>query len=84
MAIDTDTLANSYISLGLVFRGGLTWDNLDIRSGVHRHHLGVDTDAISPERIQTVWDLYQRQSRVAIRVEILLDGVGAMVNVEIT
>ena len=53
-----------------------TWHGLDVVGRVHGHHFGVYPDAIPIVGIEIFWQLHQRQGRLTIRIEILLEGVG--------
>src|SRR5262245_32701137 len=62
---------------------GPTWNDLDIGGRVHRHHLGVDADAVSPEWVEAFRNLHQRHGRMAFWVKVVLDGLGARVDIEV-
>ena len=51
--------------------GGPTWNNLDVGSWVHGHHLGINTDAIAAVWVETIGYLNQRQRGVAFWIEII-------------
>lgn len=59
-----------------------TGHRLDVVRRMHRHHLGVDPNAIFPVRIQTVWDLDQGQRGRGFRVKVVPDRVRPPVHIQ--
>lgn len=59
-----------------------TGHRLDVVRRMHRHHLGVDPNAIFPVRIQAVRDLDQGQRRRGFRVKVVPDRVRPPVYVQ--
>lgn len=59
-----------------------TRHRLDIVRRMHRHHLGIYSNAIPPVRVETVGNLNQRQWWRRVRVEVTPNGVRSPVHVE--
>jgi len=60
----------------------ITWHGFDIVCGMHSHHLSIDAYAILPVRIKRLGQLHERQRWCYIGIEVVFEGVGALVDIE--
>jgi hypothetical protein len=52
-----------------------TWHCFDVVGWMHGHHLGIDSYTILKIRVQVLWQLDQRQRRLAIWIKVLLERI---------